>query len=187
MTPRIPPVPPEQLDDDGRALLSSVDTQGTGANNVFRTLVRHKGLFRHFIPYGGKLLRGKLPARQRELIILRVAHLCRSPYEWSQHATLAASIGLTTDEIAAVQRGSTADGWSTVDEAVLRAVEELQTRSTISPATWEALAEHFDEAQLIELPLLVGHFQGVAYLLNSLEVALEEPTGPTATTGAGRP
>jgi 4-carboxymuconolactone decarboxylase len=174
MTPRIPPAAIDELDDDGRALLASVDNQGTGATNVFRTLVRNKGLFRYFIPYGGKLLRGKLPPRLRELMILRLAHQCRCPYEWNQHSKLARSVGISHEEIVATRADLHVSSWSDHDRAVLRAVDELHSASTISTDLWNELARLLSDEQLIEIPLLVGHFTGVAYLLNSLNVEMED-------------
>ena len=44
---------------------------------------------------------------------------------------------------------------------------------SISDATWNELASHYDERQLIELPMLVGHYHLVAYTLNSLGVQRE--------------
>jgi 4-carboxymuconolactone decarboxylase len=176
MPPRIPPARIADLDSDARALLATVHTRGTGATNVFRTLVRHKGLFRHFLPYGGKLMEGKLPPRIRELAILRTARLCASRYEWAQHSRLAGSIGLSREEVEAVGSASGTFHWSDIDSAVLRAVDELHLMSVISSPVWEDLKRYLDEQQLIELPLLVGHFQGVAYLLNSLGIELEDPS-----------
>ena len=59
------------MTDEQRELLQSVATSDDWAINIFATLVRHPGLFRQWLPFGGKLLAGKLPARERELMILR--------------------------------------------------------------------------------------------------------------------
>ena len=62
--------------------------------NIFTTLVRHPGLFRKWLPFGGKLLAGKLPPRDRELLILRTGWNTRADYEWHQHVRIArASLG----------------------------------------------------------------------------------------------
>jgi len=178
MTPRIDPVKIEELDGDGQALLLSIDNQGTGADNVFRTLVRNKGLFRYFILYGGKLLKGKLPPRLRELLILRIAHLCESPYEWNQHVKIATSVGLNPAEIEAIRLDTKVWNWSDIELAVLNAVDQLHLTANIQSDVWQVLTQHLDEAQLVELPLLVGHFHGVAYFLNALEIEIENEVVP---------
>ena len=172
-SPRIDPLPPGEHDDEVRELLDGVGVPGSFASNIFGTLVRHRGLFRRWLPFGGKLLSGRIPARDRELVILRTAWLCRSNYEWGQHVLIARSVGLPDEEILRVQGGADADGWSGFDRMLLRATDELHTDACISDETWAALDEHYDEQQLIELPMLVGHYHLVAYALNSLGVQLE--------------
>src|SRR5436309_2983836 len=136
-SPRIPPLTADERDEQQRELLGGVDGITGPASNIFDTLVRHPGLFRRWLPFGGKLLSGKLPARDRELLILRTGWHCRSAYEWGQHVLMAGSVG-------------------------------------ISDTTWAALADRYDERQLIEVPMLVGHYHMVAFTLNSLGVQRED-------------
>src|SRR3954463_2049506 len=111
-TPRIPPQNPDERNEQQRELLSTVGILTRPATNIFDTLVRHPGLFRKWLPFGGKLLAGKLPARDRELLILRTAWHCRAAYEWGQHVAIATSAGVTDDEIARLPAGPGAEGWS---------------------------------------------------------------------------
>lgn len=173
-TPRIPALPAADRDDQAQELLGGVGGLTGPASNIFDTLVRHPGLFRKWLPFGGKLLSGKLPARDRELLILRTGWLCRSAYEWGQHVLIARSVGITDEEIARVVQGSDAPGWDPFERALLMAADELHDDACISDATWAALAERYDERQLIELPMLVGHYHMVAFTLNSLGVTREE-------------
>jgi alkylhydroperoxidase family enzyme len=172
-TPRIPPLAPEEMDDQARELVGEVGGDTRGAVNIFRTLVRHPGLFRRWLPFGGKLLVGKLPARDRELMILRTGWNCHADYEWAQHVVIARRTGITDDEIAWIKEGPDAPGWEAWDATLLRAADELHGDSILSDATWAALAEVYDERQLIEVPMLVGHYHMVAYALNSLGVQVE--------------
>ena len=143
------------------------------AVNIFATIVRHPGLYRRWMPFAGKLLAGKLPARDRELLILRTAWHCRSSYEWGQHARLSRAAGITDEEIARVIGGPDATGWAPFDRTLLQAADDLHDDACISDATWDALAERYDERQLIEVPMLVGHYFMVAFALNSLGVQRE--------------
>src|SRR6266566_5379480 len=104
-TPRIPPLGDDEMNEEKSALLEEVRLPNAEAVNIFATLVRHPGLFRRWMPFAGKLLAGKLPARDRELLILRTAWRCRSDYEWGQHVLMARSIGITDDEITRVAGG----------------------------------------------------------------------------------
>jgi 4-carboxymuconolactone decarboxylase len=146
-----------------------------GDNNIFSTLARHTDLFRAWLPFGGFLLGGGvLPARERELLILRTGWNCSSPYEWGQHVRIAESLGIEREEIERVAAGPDAAGWSPGDATLLRAADELHENAKISDGTWERLAETYDERGLIEIAMLVGHYHMVAFALNSLEVELDE-------------
>jgi alkylhydroperoxidase family enzyme len=80
--------------------------------------------------------------------------------------------GFTTDEIQALTIGSDAPGWSASDRALIRAVEELIDDAMISDDSWAALSEGRDAQQLIELPLLVAQYMGVAFLQNALRIRM---------------
>lgn len=172
-TPRLGPVAPGDLDAEAHELLAGVARPGSTATNIFATLVRHPGLFRRWLPFGGKLLSGKLPARDRELLILRTGWRCRSEYEWGQHTLIGAATGLTDTEIRRIQAGPDAPGWDPFDATLLRTADELHDDSSISDETWRRLAARYDERQLIEVPMLVGHYHMVAFALNSLGVQRE--------------
>jgi 4-carboxymuconolactone decarboxylase len=175
-TPRIPPLPEDERDEQTRELLGGLHIEGRpGAPtaNIFATLVRHPGLFRRWFPFGGKLLAGKLPARDRELLILRTGWLCGAEYEWGQHALIGQAVGLTEDEVNRVPRGPGAEGWEPFEATLLRAADELHADARIADETWDRLASRYDEQQLIEVPMVVGHYHMVAFTLNSLGVQLE--------------
>jgi 4-carboxymuconolactone decarboxylase len=172
--PRIPPVPPEERTGQVRQLLDEAVAGAAHDANIFTTFVRAPGLFRRWLPFGGKLLKGKLPARDRELLILRTGWNCRAAYEWAQHARLALSCGLSAAEIERVVLGPDAPGWGDFEVTLLRAADELHTDFVISDATWSALAQRYDTQQLIEVPMLVGQYHLVAMTLNTLGVELDE-------------
>jgi alkylhydroperoxidase family enzyme len=172
-SPRIAPLRPDERDAQAQELLGEAGAPGSPASNIFTTLVRHPGLFRKWLPFGGKLLAGKIPGRERELLILRTGWRCRSEYEWGQHVLIAQAEGLTDEEIGRIKDGPDAPGWDPFDATLLRAADELHDDSKISDATWDELARRYDERQLVEVPMLVGHYHLVAYTLNSLAVQRE--------------
>jgi alkylhydroperoxidase family enzyme len=171
--PRIPPLGNDEMTEETSALLDEVRLPNAEAVNIFATLVRHPGLFRRWMPFAGKLLAGKLPARDRELLILRTAWRCRSPYEWGQHVRLAKAAEISDEEIDRIVAGADAPGWDPFDRTLLNAVDELHDDACITDATWSALTAHYDERQVIEVPMLVGQYHMVAFALNSLGVQRE--------------
>jgi alkylhydroperoxidase family enzyme len=76
-------------------------------------------------------------------------------------------------EVEAVAAGPDEPGWAPFDATLLRAVDQLHDDGVIDDPTWATLAERYDERQLIEVPMVVGHYHMVAFTLNSLGVPLE--------------
>jgi AhpD family alkylhydroperoxidase len=144
--------------------------------HVFTTLARHHGLFRRWLWFAGALMPGgKLPRAETELLILRVAHNTGSEYEWGHHERLGKRAGLSAEEIERVRSGPDAPGWSERQALLLRAADELHADRRIGDELWAQLAAQLDEVRLIELCMLVGHYEMLAMTLNSLGVEPEHP------------
>ena len=174
MTPRLQPLPEAEWDDTLRELIA-----GLGASNIFTTMARHPKLFRDWLQFGGRLLMGgRLPGRDRELLILRTAFVRGAAYEWGHHVGMALGVGLTQDEIDRVAQGPDAAGWAPFDATLLRAADQLIATSTIDEPTWTALAADYDEQQLIEVPMLVGHYTLLSCFLNAIGVEPEDGVPP---------
>ena len=142
---------------------------------ILLTMLRHPDLFARQVDMGIQLLaQGALAPRDRELAILRMGWLCQAPYEWGEHVQVAHKLGLTPEDTERITCGSTAQGWTEHERAILKATEELFESAMISDATWATLAQQLDERQLIELPIVVGQYQTVAYYQNSLRLRLHE-------------
>jgi alkylhydroperoxidase family enzyme len=141
--------------------------------NVLGTLLHHPSLAGPFLAYNNVLLQTPvLEPRVRELMILRVAWRTRSRYEFVQHARLAARLGITDDEIVAIV-GDTGDAWSPLERAVLEATNQLVDRYCVDDATWNRLAEHLDERQLVEVVFVVGTYVGLAMAFNSFGLQVD--------------
>jgi alkylhydroperoxidase family enzyme len=143
-----------------------------GPPGLFTTLGRHRRLFRPWLRFASRLMPGgRLPRRDSELVILRVAHLCGSAYEWGHHERIALRFGLTPADVARVREGADAGGWEPRQVAILRAVDELHATRTLGDEAWQALRDAgLSQTELIELPMLVGHYEMLAMTLNALRV-----------------
>jgi alkylhydroperoxidase family enzyme len=174
MAARIPPGTTRQT-GVLNALIARVIGFGAGTRGppaLFTTLGRHRRLFRPWLRFAAGLMpRGVLPRGDAELVILRVAVLCESAYEWIQHERIAPRFGLDEAAVTRVRKGAGAPGWSARQAAIIRAVDELHASRTLGEANWDALrAAGLTDTQLIELPLLTGHYEMLAMTLNALRV-----------------
>lgn len=144
---------------------------GGGPPNVFTTLARHRGLFRRWLWFAGALMPGgKLPRVDTELVILRVAHNAGCDYEWGHHERLGRRAGLSAEEVERVRSGPGAAGWSPRRQLLLRAADEMHGEGRIGDELWVELAAELDEVRLIELCMLIGHYEMLAMTLNTLRV-----------------
>jgi AhpD family alkylhydroperoxidase len=171
-TPRIPPGSRGEIGwvNAGIVKLAGLATRGNPPN-VFTTLARHRKLFRRWLWFAAALMPGgKLPREETELAILRVAHNTGCEYEWGHHERLGRRVGLSEEEIARVREGSAGSGWSSRRALVLEVADELHADGAIGDDLWARLSGAFSEVELIELCMLVGHYEMLAMTLNSLRV-----------------
>jgi len=170
---RIPPLLEEEWDDETRALVTTnwFSDRPTKGQAFFKTFVRHRELFRAWNEFGRTLFNGRLPARDRELLILRTAWLTRCRFEWAYHEPLGRQLGMTEAEVQGVVDGAGSACWGELDAALLRAVDELHSDAVIGDATWAVLRAAYDDLQLIEIPVVVGGYELVAFFTNTMRSA----------------
>lgn len=171
--PRVLPVPESEWTPEVREMLET-SAGGGRVLNVFSTLARNPALMKSWLAFGQHvLMASKFPPRERELAILRIGWLCRSEYEWGQHAVIGKLCGLSAEEVARVKAGAETSGWSDDDRTVLRAADELHRESMITDATWTALTRRFNVEQLMDFVFTVGQYQLVCMALNTFGVQLD--------------
>jgi alkylhydroperoxidase family enzyme len=172
---RLKPVPAAEWTDAHREALGT-RARGDDTLDVFQTCLRNVELCRNWMTFTNYILSDKssITTRDRELLILRTGYLCRSDYEWAQHAALGLRIGLTQEELVRITRGPDAAGWSPADATLLRAADELHRDQHVSDATWNRLRERFDERQMMDIIFTVGQYTIVSMYLNSAGVQLEK-------------
>ena len=144
---------------------------GTSAPNLFLTLGRHRRLFLGWLHFAGRMMPGgRLPRRETELVILRVAHLRDCAYEFDHHVHLGAKAGVDSADVERVRVGPDATGWSAREAAMLAAVDALHERQDLDDAEFATLTDHLDEREIIELVMLVGHYEMLATAIAALRV-----------------
>ena len=144
--------------------------------HLFTTLGQHRLLFLAFLPYSGVLLNwGKLPKRDKELVILRVGHLRASEYELQQHRRLARSRGVNQALQDKIFAGPAAEGLTDRQRALLQSVDEFVVDRNVCEETYAALSAHLNRQQIIEFCALAGHYDAIAGTLATLRVPMDFP------------
>ena len=172
---RLPYVDPATAPEEVRTLLERLPVR----LNVFRMMAHAEHDFRPLVGLGTAILgRQKLPAKLRELAILRVAALSPARYEWVQHAPIAKAVGASDDQVRALERGDVeAACFDPLERAVLRFTTEVVRDVRASDATFAELARRLSPQEIVELILTVGYYMMIARLLESTAVDLDPPAG----------
>jgi alkylhydroperoxidase family enzyme len=167
---RLPYPDPQDLSPENRALMASLPPL-----NVFRMMSGAGASFAPFMQFISAYLNdGVLPQELRELVILRVGHLCGSHYEVHQHERVSRTIGLAEERIQAVKGHIPNDLFSAAENAALLFADEQVAQVKVSDRTFRAAHEHLTDAQTVELTIVVGTYLMVCRFLETLEVELEE-------------
>jgi alkylhydroperoxidase family enzyme len=135
---------------------------------AYNQLIRHALYFTTITP------------RQRELLVLRVAHLRGSAYEWAQHVYQGGVVGLTPDEIARVRVGPDAPEWSALERALLAAADELVADARIGEQAYAVLSAELDTQQLMDVVFTVGAYEVFAMAMRTFDVELDDDLQPYA-------
>jgi 4-carboxymuconolactone decarboxylase len=112
-----------------------------------------------------------LTPKHRELAVLRVAVLNGAEYEWWAHAPVAADVGVSSQQLAAVRRDVTSPVFDAAERAVL-AYTDVMTRDVAVPdMVFDAVAAHLDVRQVVELTATIAVYNMVSRFLVALELA----------------
>lgn len=145
---------------------------GTSDAHLFSTIGRQRALFRGWMLFASRMMPGGTIGRhETELVILRVAHLRQCQYELDHHLRIGRRVGVDRQLVERIFAGPDAEGWSERHRALLSAVDSLLQTRNIDDTGWEALRTHYSDAQLIELCLLVGHYDMLATTIATLRIA----------------
>jgi alkylhydroperoxidase family enzyme len=142
---------------------------------IFTTLGRNRRLFWGWLHFAGRLMPGgRLPRVDTELVILRVAAVRGSDYEFGHHSVLGRRAGLSAADIERTRSDSATGGWSERQSLLLRVTESLLEQRDLDDELWGELRGTLDEGECIELLLLVGHYDMLATTLTALRVQPED-------------
>ena len=144
--------------------------------SLFKALVNSPKAARAFSGLGGYIRYGsKLDPRLRELAILQVGWLARSPYEWSHHVKLGHDFGVTEEDIGALI-DDTAGRPTTLDplsRTVLKAAREMTAEGAMAEATFASLQAELGNEQVVDLTLTIGFYNAVVRVLATLQIDVE--------------
>lgn len=171
-SPRITPIPLEEVPEADMEMFGGRDNPRNQLN-FFKVLVQNAALLKKYEPLAMQLGREPtIPARDKEVLILRTSTLCGETYELAHHLFIARKAGMSDAEIEQAKHGSA--GLPPFEQALMRAAEELVRDHCIGDETWAVLASRYTNSQLIEVVFMVANYTLLAMVNNSLGIHTEE-------------
>jgi alkylhydroperoxidase family enzyme len=173
--PRIMPVESVEWTDEQKAVLGPRAAQSGQAVNAQKICLHNADLCKNWLSFSNYIegRTNSLAAREKEMLILRTAWLCRDNYVWSPHAANGIRGGLTPEDVDRIPKGPDAPGWNVFDAALLRAADELHKDQLVTDATWKTLTSRYSDKQMLDVLFTVGDYTMVAMYLNSVGAPLE--------------
>jgi alkylhydroperoxidase family enzyme len=113
----------------------------------------------------------------QELVILRVAQVRQSDYEWGRHVRTARLIGVPEAKIDALERFQESPDLTDAERAAIGLVDALARDGDATQSAIDAVLEHFSQRQLVELTELAGAYVMFAIFLKGLKID-QEPDDP---------
>ncbi len=144
--------------------------------NLFRALVHSPNAARAFSGLGGFIRhKSKADPRLRELAILQVGWLAKSPYEWSHHVKIGYDFGVTDDDIKALidDTAGKATGLDETTKLVLKLAREMTLDGGGSEATFSALGAKMSSELLLDLTMTIAFYNAVVRMLATLQIDVE--------------
>ena len=113
-----------------------------------------------------------LPARVRELVIMRIAVLNAAEYEFQAHLPFAKKEGVSDAQVAALRTGDTAP-FAEGERAALAYAEAMTRTIRVPDDVFAAVRRHFAEREMVELTATIAAYNMVSRFLEALQVQIE--------------
>lgn len=150
MATAIKPVEPAQ-----NAFLAGLESKSGRPNLFFRTMAHKPDVLKNFVPlYGSIMGPGAVDRRTKELVYLAVSYANECPYCTADHVATGTRAGITEEELRALATEQD-HGFAEPERAAIQYAREL-TQTAAADETTDALYQHFNNEQIVEITLVAA-------------------------------
>jgi len=162
---RLPPVTPEDLDEEGRRLLAAREnfTPGPGPTHITVYSPRDRSLG---VPTGQN---SPVGPRLFQLAVLIAAREINQQYEWSAHEPAGLRQGLEQRVIDVVKYDRDVAGLDDKDATLITFGRTLLREHRVSSELWAKMVGHFGRQHTVDLMSIMGDYLRVGIMLNAVD------------------
>lgn len=153
-----------------RPLVERIQRERSSLPNLYRMLLNSPPVAEGWLAYLTAIRqKSGLPARIRELLILRVAVLNDAGYEFEQHLPIALKAGCTEQQVAGLKRGEFGL-FDTRERAALAYCDAMTRDIRVQDATFAAVRAAFDDKEIVEITATVAAYNMVSRFLEAIQI-----------------
>jgi alkylhydroperoxidase family enzyme len=176
--PRLAPLPKDFQSPDVDTVFAAIRARGDDPSPLYRTLAHAPRMLAAWASLAWPLRHEtSIDGRLRELIVLRIAQLTQTQYQWAYHVRPGLSSGLSKDQLSRLGEWRDSDLFDDHERAVLAYAEQVATMA-VDDAAYNNLARLFSAKEIIELTLIAAFYSNVSQVLHALQIEVD-PALPT--------
>lgn len=184
---RIQLIQHNQAQPDAREIYDRIEKNGARIINLYKSLAHNPRVLRNHLQLGNTLLsKTKLSPKLREMVILRIAKLTGSEYEWAQHYPVALETGVSEAQTSEISSWQDSTLFNDEERAVLRYTDEVSQQVKVADDTFTILKQYLDEQCILELTVAIGYWGMVARILVPLQVDMDAQSVGSASELTGK-
>ena len=177
----------EQASPEVREIFQKIEDNGARILNLYKVAAHSPKVCLNLIRLGNSIIgRMELSPKLREIVILRVATLTGSEYEWAQHVPVALQLGVSQKQLDAISDWKNSPEFNDEERAVLQYTDEVAQKVKVTDQTFDRLKSLFNEQAIVELTITIGYYGMLARLLVPLQVEVDEISAGSASELIGR-
>ena len=171
---RLPYLDREDLSEADREIFDDMMARFGRIHNLHRVIAHSPDMLRALIQWGEAIRRcARVEPKLRELAIVTVARTSQCHYEFVHHGGIALRVGVRQEQLEQLEAWEGNPIFTEEEQAVIRYAVEATLQVRVADATFDALRPFFDAEQIVQLVLIVAHFNLGMRLLLPLEIELE--------------
>jgi uncharacterized peroxidase-related enzyme len=176
--PRLPYLDKEDLPEEDRAAFDALKLADGRMMNIHRMMAHRPKMLRRRSAFSKVLNDENLVERRlRELALLTVGRLTRGVYEYHHHAEFARQAGVTVEQMIALPIWENHPIFTERERAVIRYAEQMTRDIQVTDAAFAELSRFFSKEEIVDLTLLIAHYNSTVRFLEALQVLPDEDGG----------